>query len=1172
MASQLSYLSIRGFSVFKCLITPSIAIVIVCALTACGGGGGGDNSNTLPAPKDLTSITLTKPNYTGTTELKPIGSNQVAKLALDLTIGFDLLHVISFADVYEYFLIHPDDGEESNEDSDINCLSGSASVKEVSLTHLEVIYNQCVQGGVVANGLLNLYVTRVYDSQLMDMNIIPDLTMVDRASGETLNINGYIQVRQSNVSDFQHKATYQILLTNEEDEQFYFNNFIAQVSTWGDRYGIDYSGEILSTEYGKLALDTTKLYGSNLMGFELTVNAENTAFISVLLGKQLNIDIGPESIPLIIDLNNIPQSFLDDVNEAPRAALTASIASSERMSDITLSATESSDPDLDLLDYQWSITSAPVNATWTIENNASPNFSADLPGEYSVQLTVTDAQGLENSVTTLINIEKSAPDFSIILDTNIVSVDTVASGQVSLNNDEYDGPFEYNMVYGPFGMSIDVDGKIHWPAHIMDFGTTTNVNFAIAVSNSDKTATMSSVLPVTSAPSFIENNAFKDIRNILPTDWSSSKQVFAHQGKEQLLGAIDIFNTFSSHTFLNDNNLIDVKLAKSSLADGYSYAASYDVDKDGIIDHFLATENFINGEHYWYLWLEDGDSGKLTQVVTMNNQLSTNNKFGYFTFDDIDGDGEIEMTISTYLNYGQVRQVHSYDLASFALERIIEAVNGEHVGYCDIDQDGVNDVITSNEIYSLKTGNLITKTVNEGEDIQLVKTGSRCLLLSSNNIYKFDEGSLVSLPTVIESRFFVGNFDNDIDQEVIFAEYQSLQNDKWFLGNIDIDGNISKIPLAIPDDINFEDYNTNFGFHGVLAVIDFNGDGVDELLAFGTHTNTQGLSAISLQGNDLVEKYSGVTFDYDYEGLVKIAQYHQDNTVTVNKTDAAIRLNAASHWVDFGKDDGWAGGDILTTEVVNDELFYYASLPYPVYDGGIARYDSDGVMLWSNSIDTSFYTDITLTKESLLIQENEIAYIVNKATGDFTNANFGSLMSSPEHFSFQIFLDKSTYVFYQLENNLLSTVLNNDDFNYWGKNLNIPLNQNVQFIQYDDDEQVEVIFNYYQLNEEGSNVTKYDIVDGLNWEKETLTLGLSGYQSENSFGVELQTCFIADSTCRNKIISTSNHIEIRDKITNKLIYQSPQYPSNIKDLAIRHDMNGHIRFSLLINNNVTVFH
>ena len=54
-----------------------------------------------------------------------------------------------------------------------------------------------------------------------------------------------------------------------------------------------------------------------------------------------------------------------------------------------------------------------------------------------------------------------------------MSVDTVASGQVSLNNDEYDGPFEYNMVYGPFGMSIDVDGKIHWPAHIMDFGTTT---------------------------------------------------------------------------------------------------------------------------------------------------------------------------------------------------------------------------------------------------------------------------------------------------------------------------------------------------------------------------------------------------------------------------------------------------------------------------------------------------------------------------------------------------------------------------------------------------------------------------------------------------------------------------------------------------------------------------
>jgi len=1156
--------------VFECSITRLFVIFIVCTLTACGGSEG--NSETSLISKDPPLITLIKPNYSGTMQLKPIASDQAAKLALDLTIGFDLLHVMSFADVYEYFLIHPSDGDASDESSDINCSSGTASITEVSLKHVEVNYNQCAQGGVVANGLLNLYVTRVNDSQLMDMDIIPDLTMVDKASGEILNISGYIQVRQTNVSDFEHQATYQILLTNEENEQLYFNNFTAKVSSWGDRYGIDYSGEILSTEYGKLFIDTTKLYDSDVMGFDLTISAENTAFISVLLGKQLSIDTNPDSLSLIIDLNNIPESFFDDVNESPQAELTASITSSERMSNIAISATNSSDPDLDLLDYQWTITSAPINATWTIENNASPNFSANLPGEYSIQLTVTDAQGLKSSVTTLINIEKSAPDFSIFLDTNIVSVDTIASGQVSLNNDEYDGPFEYNVVYGPFGMSIDVEGQIQWPAHIMDFGTTTDVNFAIAVSNSDKTVTMPSVLSVTSAPSFVENNAFKDIRNILPTAWNSTKQVFSHQGKEQLLGAIDFFNTFSSHTFLNDNNLIDVELAKSSLPDGYSYAASYDVNKDGIIDHFLGAENVINGEYYWDLWLQDGGSGALNKVLTMNNQLSTINKFGYFTFDDIDGDGELEMTISTYLNYGQVRKVHSYDLTSFALETTIEAINGEHVGYCDIDQDGVNDVITSNEIYSLKTGNLITKTVTEGEDIQLVKTGNSCLLLSSNNIYKFDDGSLVSLPTVIENRFFVGNFDNDIDQEVLFTESQSFQNDKWFLGNIDSDGNISKTPLSTPDNVNFEDYDTNFGFHGVLAVIDFNGDSVDELLVFGTHNNIQGLSAISLQGNNLVEKYSGTTFDYDYDGLVNIAQYHQDNTVTVNKTDAAIRFNGASHWVDFGKDDGWAGGDILTTEVVNDKLFYYASLPYPVYDGGIAKYDSDGVMLWSNSIDTSFYTDITLTKESLLIQENEIAYIVNKATGDVTNANFGSLMSSPEHFSFQIFLDKSTYVFYQLENNLLSTVLNNDDFNYWGNNLNIPLNENVQFIQYDDDEQVEVIFNYYHLNEEGTNVIKYDIVDGLSWEKETLTLGLSGYQSEDSFGVELQTCFIADSTCRNKITSQNNHIEIRDKMTNKLIYQSPEYPSNIQDLAIRHDINGHIRFSLLINNNVTVFH
>ncbi|WP_350655183.1 hypothetical protein, partial [Pseudoalteromonas sp. D48-MNA-CIBAN-0056] len=56
---------------------------------------------------------------------------------------------------------------------------------------------------------------------------------------------------------------------------------------------------------------------------------------------------------------------------------------------------------------------------------------------------------------------------------------------INLSNDEFDGPFEYKIAYGPSNISISEQGEINWLSNAPDFGSNLNVNFAVDISNSD---------------------------------------------------------------------------------------------------------------------------------------------------------------------------------------------------------------------------------------------------------------------------------------------------------------------------------------------------------------------------------------------------------------------------------------------------------------------------------------------------------------------------------------------------------------------------------------------------------------------------------------------------------------------------------------------------------------
>ena len=78
---------------------------------------------------------------------------------------------------------------------------------------------------------------------------------------------------------------------------------------------------------------------------------------------------------------------------------------------VTLNGAQSYDPDGDVLAYQWAFISMPDESAASLEDadTARPTFVADAPGDYVIQLTVTDSQTHSSSDTVTVSFENVRP-------------------------------------------------------------------------------------------------------------------------------------------------------------------------------------------------------------------------------------------------------------------------------------------------------------------------------------------------------------------------------------------------------------------------------------------------------------------------------------------------------------------------------------------------------------------------------------------------------------------------------------------------------------------------------------------------------------------------------------------------------------------------------------------
>ncbi|WKK77325.2 PKD domain-containing protein [Marivirga salinae] len=129
----------------------------------------------------------------------------------------------------------------------------------------------------------------------------------------------------------------------------------------------------------------------------LTVEDEdgNSDSDDVIISATVNDNEAPEAI--ITDSNNqfiAPENNNNVINVG---------------NTIQLSGVNSSDPEGDDLTYLWEVTSAPTNSTPTLvnEETVTLDFTADLAGEYTITLTVSDGNGNESTAEATIEAEVS---------------------------------------------------------------------------------------------------------------------------------------------------------------------------------------------------------------------------------------------------------------------------------------------------------------------------------------------------------------------------------------------------------------------------------------------------------------------------------------------------------------------------------------------------------------------------------------------------------------------------------------------------------------------------------------------------------------------------------------------------------------------------------------------
>lgn len=1086
----------------------ALLVTFCFLLSACGGGGSSSNSSEKDSSTDSSQVDveslIVKPNYAGKTELAVINDQQRFKVSLDIAATIDMLNVLTYSDVYDYYFLFPENRTTNVAAS--SCSSGKLEVSKISETHIKADYDNCVDGGITSNGTLDIIIRQRNSSRIFDMDVIPNISIDNHSNSEFLKISGFFKTRYNGNSNVErHVTTYQILLADDSGDSIYFDGLESKVNI-SDQF-ISFGGDIYFSQFGKVEINTQKIPESDSTVF--SVQGRDEFEISIDKESGITVNSGLSKIPVVATFSDLADFDFDNTNAAPSAKITVKQESLERNEVVQLDSSSSSDLDFDVLTPTWKVIASPQNASWNLGAGAVSEFHSDFPGIYTIQLLVTDPYGASSSTEQVITVKQSEPNINT--ENQEYSVNADIKLPLIISNDDRDGPIALRLAYGPDGMYVNQRGEVVWDSSIPDFGITTTVNFGIAASNLDKVKVFDFNIAVKSNDINAVTPWILSIDSFLP-QWNDSLKVIENEGKQQLVSS-----TFRSQIplliQLNENDDLEFNWATPVAPYSLTFLQSLDINDDGHMEKFWVRNDGkrvdFNFQDKWTLIIEDGKTHHLTDALSIDNYMSDGSEFGTIYLTDFNNSGIKELTVISNPS-SHTTTVHSYSLNDFSLIHDID-IPEKPIGICDIDNDGYKDIVTTDQVYSIKNEETVFEFVDYDSNSQVIEANNRCYIFDGfRKILSYANGKLQSKFFGYEGTMIVGDFDNDTSDEVLYKEENVNSGTQWYLGELSSDGSVYGEPITLDELLTIEP----------LTALNLDGDIGDELLVSLNDRNTGKSDLRAL-------KISRDVYNYRFE-----SKYSLNDSANEPKSELEKSIrNTKGLFLD-------------SDSIAGESSFYMKGNEYGT-DNQFNKYKATGEEVWMLEDFQLKSLDATRLNNFLIGKYSDSKFsLIDKNTGELKSWKFKSMATSPRATNEEILIDYNENSVYKLEEDKLESIELPENVNELLAN--ISSENDVDFVQYDDDKALELVL----VDEKSSEKDIYKIFDTETWLEESLKPGDDGrkeYYSTHPTN-KLNICSLSANECRNNVYLFNNRFEVLDKVSNKLIYRSPIFGGSIQDL------------------------
>lgn len=1118
----------RWITEIKSKVTLIFYCLISLFIISCGGGGKSSQGGASQI-SPTSGYTLTQPNYTGLKGTVEINPAQASEIVLDIASGLDLLTTLVFSDDAQYYHILP--FETTNQIQEIVCDSGTFSSTEITKNkHIRLLYDKCALGAEALNGQIDVYlVNAIDDSHLDELDWNINLVILDLTDESEITLSGNSKVRRSSSGKFY--AEHQILL-KEGAKQLYFDKFITEFKANKNRTELNYIGDVYISDVGLILLKTEQVDNAEEHDLVIVFSSKNTFSVEVKYGKTIIFKFGGEYIPFKFDLNAIPVEFSDGINETPVAMIDVVSEVADRGAEFEFSSLGSYDLDMEPLIYKWEILQAPIESNATIIEGQISRLLTDLPGYYKVGLTVTDLSGASHKSSQTIQALQLAPNVTVFNDKEIVPLDGFFSSKVTHNNEMPDQPITYRIAYGPPGMTVNESGVVTWNAHIPSFGFDSEIHFAIEALNKDKMTLIKSQVIV---------NDVHDKKIYVGT---SSDGFTPAKSKERLGERFLLENQAGvvREIFLSQENKLKSGLRIPIMPFNLDYKASYDLNNDGVMEHFLVPDKYnYQSEKFkrYELHILDDADYSIKKVVTTKLDHWKN-----VIFKDVDSDENVDL-----ISYGNAGEITVFETLNFSIKYQIDHYSSENVvSFCDVTNDGLDEVITNKAIRRITGGDVLYKS--DDEILTVIKTaGNKCALLLQN----------------ADSELLIGHYKNSSMIKILLSE-QKINFYKVF--NIKKSGsNTNQLLLSTDDRDDFGGYRSrptlieifdngevestfletdfinNFQFSHIIGSADFNNDGNDEILCKDSR-----FLAFTINDNKLTFPYKEKSYgSKDYFKSAKLVELADDNSVSIYRnfmydlSDEQIYNYIGSTLTTDLSNSAYE--DVIASQVVDGEKYYYL---YEDSKQTFKKVDNKGALLWviDESVkDVLFIDDMTLLQNdnSIKVVADSDGKVINELKKRHPVKIFPAGTSKNEFFVVYI----HSYEIFHFKNGVFYPVYSGGDTK-WGN----PEYQNsfseVTMTQFDDDEQMELIFYF-------NGYKNYTVFDTKNWAVQSLKKSDKAYNPDYmNFSNPVDDLIFSDELNRSSLrYNYLEHVfQLVDKLSGELIFQFP----------FRDDSHGAIKF------------